>query len=478
MIDRLTAVGTVLVVIVIAAVLATFSPNAVISQSNLPLAIQSIEGNQVIITNLNQMTFPKPNFVYNNQPVTASGGEITANGTSTYIVNLQPFQLQNARVSIQGSAPDNQAAPTILITTNAGGQQGDSSTNSPPVTSSPSQPPAAANTTNTSNPPAPASPSSPPSSSGFVTASGTHLMLDNSEYRFVGVNVYGLASDDEYNCGGNPDNPDEYVEEVFSVLEANHVNAVRFWAFQSFSHNDFVAIDRVVNAAKRHNIKLIPTLENHWADCTQGGEKTATWYDNPNAAYGSYTLSYREYVRLIVTRYRNETAILMWQLVNEAESGDAAALFTFTADTSSLIKSIDQNHLVNLGTLGSGQAGTNDQRYIDLHSLSTIDVVEAHDYDDETIALPGYPWNGDVNDIDTVAADLAVSQQLNKPFFIGEAGISSNRPDQFALFRAKMDAAFANGTVGYLIWRFNTGECGGSCFDQNDDLIDIFNLYN
>ena len=484
MIDRLTAVGAVLVVIVIGMTLLAFNPDAAISQSAIPLAIQSFEGNRIVVTNVGQATFPKPNFVFNNQPITASGGVISPNSTSTYVVNLQPFQLQNARVSIQGNTPDNQAAPTVLITTsNTAGQQDNSANNNPGSPASPPNQPPVQNTTNTSTPPAqpipPVPPVSPPGSSiGFVRASGTNLVLDGSRYRFVGVNVYGLASDDEFNCGGNPDDPNEYVEEVFSVLEANHVNAVRFWAFQSFAHNNFVAIDRVINAARRHNIKLVMTLENHWDDCTEGGEKTGTWYANPNADYGSYSLSYSEYVQSIVTRYKNENAILMWQLVNEAESGDANALFTFARDMSTLIKSIDQNHLVSLGTIGTGQAGTNNQRYIDLHSFSTIDVVEAHDYNRDSEALPGYPWNGDVNDIDTIAADLIVSQQLNKPFFIGETGISSSYSNRFELFRAKMDAAFANGTVGYLIWRFNTEECSGSCFDPGDDLIDIFRRYN
>lgn len=386
---------------------------------------------------------------------------------------LQAGNQQRSPSTVQGSEGGNSGLPTFnadastivnnpVITTQQQGQnsgvQNNATTNNSGVN----------NTSNTTtNLP----------STGFVTASGMKLMLDGQQYRFVGVNVYGLASDGEYHCGGEPDNPDGYVENLFAVLEQNHVNAVRFWAFQSFSHDNFAAIDRVVNAAKRHNVKLIPTLENHWEDCTQDGKKTAGWYSNPDAVYGSYALTYRQFIQRIVERYKYETTILMWQLMNEAESGDAAALYSFARDTSAVIKNIDQNHLVSFGTLGTDQAGTNDQHYIDLHSLPTIDVVEAHDYNRETQPLPGYPWNGDVDRINTIAADLAVARRINKPFFIGEAGIGS-RSDRVELFQAKMTAAFNNGTTGYLIWRFDTRSCGGTCFNPSNPLMEIFRSYN
>ena len=67
----------------------------------------------------------------------------------------------------------------------------------------------------------------------------------------------------------------------------------------------------------------------------------------------------------IVTRYRNEPTILAWQLMNEAETkhdlsssctaNGASILRGWAADVSTLVKSIDANHLVSLGTLGGGQ---------------------------------------------------------------------------------------------------------------------------
>jgi mannan endo-1,4-beta-mannosidase len=100
-------------------------------------------------------------------------------------------------------------------------------------------------------------------------------------------------------------------------------------------------------------------------------------------------VAYRQWVRQVVTRYRFSPTILAWQLLNEAEDAasdgscpaDASAVLkTWAADVSGLIKSIDRNHLVSLGTIGSGQCGASFTEYKDLHSLPTIDLCEFHDY--------------------------------------------------------------------------------------------------
>lgn len=330
---------------------------------------------------------------------------------------------------------------------------------------------------------------------GFVSADGAQLMFDGEEFRFTGINVYGAANDqDVYDCGPTADhgeNADVFVEEMFSFLGSRGINVLRFWAFQTFTDGgeDFTALDRVVSYANQHGFKLIPVLENHWDDCTEGGEKDASWYYNGYLQpYGSYPLSYRDYVERVVTRYQNSTAILMWQLMNEAESNDAESLYNFTRDMSAFIKSLDSNHLVSLGTLGTGQAGTTNEDFVALHSLPTINVVEAHDYHRETEALPSSGSN-------SIARALNVANSLNKPFFIGEAGIQSDcsgegcysRGERADLFDAKLNATFANGGDGYLIWIWdNRAEHGGSsceelgtyCFTEDDPLVDVLRRYS
>lgn len=327
---------------------------------------------------------------------------------------------------------------------------------------------------------------------GFVYAEGTELRLDAEPYRFIGFNVYGLANDGViFGCGpsaNNGENPDEYLQALFSNLSSHGVQALRFWAFQSYTDGgtDFSSIDRVIAYAEQYGIKLIPVLENHWEDCTQGDiegeEKSSSWYaEEYRQPYGNYSLSYREFVEKMVTRYGNEPAILIWQLMNEAESEDANALYNFTVDVSGLIKSIDQNHLVSLGTIGRGQAGTENENYARLHNIDTIDIVEAHDYNHQEEAWPSSGSN-------SINRAWSIAQALGKPFFISESGISvddDTSPARRAeLFEAKIAAAFEHGVAGYLIWDWDNSEVNfghdcsrGYCVTEGDPVLAVIEQY-
>lgn len=322
--------------------------------------------------------------------------------------------------------------------------------------------------------------------SGFVSAEGTELRLDGEAYRFLGFNVYGLANDETiFACGPSADNgryPPEYLDTLFSTLSSDGVNALRFWAFQSFTNGgtDFSSFDRVIDYAKQYDVKLIPVLENHWEDCTEedieGEEKSSEWYAaGYRQPYGNYALSYRNYVERVITRYKDEPIILMWQLMNEAESDDADALYNFTTDVSGLIKSIDQNHLVSIGTLGTGQAGTANENFVRLHALDTIDVVEAHDYSHQD-----EPWpSGGSNSINRA---FNVAQALDKPFFIGESGISvdsdTTMEERAELFEAKIVAAFERGVAGYLIWEWEEGCTSGNCVTEEDPVLEVMERHS
>ena len=165
---------------------------------------------------------------------------------------------------------------------------------------------------------------------------------------------------------------------------------------------------------------------------------------------------YKDYVGQIVSRYKDDPRILMWQLMNEAEgedtsgNSDAQALYNFALDMSAYVKSIDPNHLVSLGTMGGGQPGTQGGDYRWIHSIPSIDLLEYHDYDEP------------VSFSDDLAQRVEDSLALKKPLFVGESGIKSNcsEPDclspgqRAALFDAKMTAAFDNGVSGYMIWSY------------------------
>ncbi len=352
------------------------------------------------------------------------------------------------------------------------------------------------------------SPEIPPA--GFVYADGTRLLLDGEPYQFLGVNVYGAANDRamSFACGPAANNgraPEEYLNAMFTEMENMGVNAVRFWAFPSFALRDdetldFSAIDRVIRQAREHNIKVIPVLENQWNHCPGSIHKYNDWYASGyRAPYGEYPLSFVEYVDAIVARYGDEPTVLMWQIMNEAQSedrngvDDPESLRRFAEALSARIKELDQNHLVSLGTIGRGQAGIDNENFALLHQLEAIDVVEAHDYRHEEEAWPASNFH-------SIDRAYRIAQELGKPFFIGEAGICRDnllpggRPDcdvQFsreeraALFDAKLNAALVEREVaGYLLWEwdnppvdFGREECRRHCFTVLDPLVEVLRVY-
>jgi endo-1,4-beta-mannosidase len=284
----------------------------------------------------------------------------------------------------------------------------------------------------------------------FVTASSTALCLAGQPYRFVGVNRYDLLSSPRYTCGRRYD--DAELERWASEAAGIGARVIRTWAFSAFTDGgrDFSPLDRVLDAARRHDLRLVLTLDNEWKDCgdpdptTPDGRKGRDWFA------GGWEQTLRPYLETVVARYADEPRVLAWQLMNEAECPDADALHDFATRTSAAVKAIDRNHLVSLGTIGTGQAGTVGDDYHRLHEIADIDLVEAHDYHAPQSAWPS-----------AIAGDLDVARAVGKPFFIGEAGISAPRPDfegdpleRAAWFDAKINAAIAAGVSGYLIWSF------------------------
>lgn len=294
--------------------------------------------------------------------------------------------------------------------------------------------------------PPPACSSSQPAGDPFVRAEGTNLCLAGERFRFVGVNRYDLLSSSVGACGRSYD--EAAIDRLCAEAAAAGARVLRTWAF---ARSDRAALDRLLVAAKKYDLRLILTLENEWRDCTDpdpstaDGRKGVAWFTN------GWRTTFEPHVQALVNRYRDEPQILAWQIMNEAECPDAAVLRQFAVDASTLVRSLAPRHLISLGTIGSGQAGTQGDDYRRLHDISTIDLVEAHDYGSEREVWPS-----------SISDNFAVARAVAKPFFIGEAGIAAPSPnyafsyaERAQLFEAKLTAAFSqHDTSGYLVWSF------------------------
>ncbi len=302
----------------------------------------------------------------------------------------------------------------------------------------------------------------PTPTSGFVTRTGTSLMLNGAPYRFTGFNIYNANS--RWNCwypmvGGGLDR---------ALTDIGGGGVFRAWFFQSLATTngarDWAAFDATLATAKTHNVRVMVTLTDHWGACEGTGQKGEAWYTTgyKTTVYSGDRATYREFVREIVTRYRDNPIIMMWQIVNEAESktssgacSSVSVLKNFAADIGGLIKSIDPNHLVSFGTLGGQQCGIAGDAYREIHTSPFIDVCEYHDY-----------WS-----VDALHGELQgridQSKALSKPIFIGEMGIKisdagGSTATRAARFGAKFGAQFGAGVAGILLWVWRNGDQGSA----------------
>ena len=309
--------------------------------------------------------------------------------------------------------------------------------------------------------------------SPFVKSAGTNLRLKGNPYRFTGLNIYNANS--RGYCAYAMSSGRALGRSLEKIGPGKE--AFRAWFFQTQAttngRRDWRPFDHTLAVARRHGVKVIPTLTNQWGDCEPGGYKPDTWYTTDyRQRHPREVVSYRRWVRQVVTRYRGDPTILAWQLVNEAEVAPeryapctpnaAAILKSFAADVSGLVKSIDPNHLVSLGTIGGGQCGAQEADYQDLHSLPTIDLCEYHDYQPHD-PIPGDEYNGLQVRIDQCNA-------LNKPLFVGETGIIPNDVGGTLQARAdaldaKLSAQFPAGIDGNLAWAWIKD---GSTLDDYD----------
>lgn len=250
-------------------------------------------------------------------------------------------------------------------------------------------------------------------SADFVTRSGNRLLLDGTDFRFLGINVWNANSrspNSLYTCG----EPVDLAEVVPELGEG--ISVVRTWFFQrqattADGARNWSTFDHTLETARRAGVKVIAVLGNQYANCEgypseEAGFKTVDWYRESyrTTPPPNQSATYRQWVEEVVTRYRDDPTIMLWEMVNESEAPERMdgpcpatatatdALYAFVTDIGGLIRGLDPNHLISVGTIGGGQCGVSGLEYVTLHSPANVDVTDYHDYSlDE---MPGDRWNG------------------------------------------------------------------------------------
>jgi mannan endo-1,4-beta-mannosidase len=279
--------------------------------------------------------------------------------------------------------------------------------------------------------------------SGFVYRDGKTLMLAGRPYKFAGFNAYGMSG-----CETGSAWSRSMLDDYFSNLPA--ASMTRTWAFSAYGS---AALDQIVASAAAHNQKLILSLADGNSNCrdydgSPGGEgtgKNTSWY------VSGYKIKYLNWVRTVVSRYKDSPAVGMWEIINEpGHTGgkvDDTTMRAFFDAAAATIKGIDQRHLVESGALGEYVSGTTDYAYV--HGGPNVDVGSLHEYEyDHSNAIVSEHFS----------PTLTAMNSIDKPLIVGETGILAGpdcqtSPDTRAeAVKKKLDAYLRGGAVGVAVW--------------------------
>ncbi|KAJ7293675.1 glycoside hydrolase [Mycena rebaudengoi] len=344
---------------------------------------------------------------------------------------------------------------------------------------------------------------------GFVTTRGAEFELDGKPFAFVGANSYWLPLLTST----------EDVELTFQEMQQAGVKVLRTWGFNAINASELAGalqsnltyyqvwengdwtlndgpqglqrLDRVLNVAAKHGIKIILTFTNNWVG--YGGSELYINHITPGASAHDvfYTnskiiASYQRYVKTLVQRYKNSPAIFAWEMMNEARClGDLPAsaacapgtgtLGTWYKEQSDFIRSLDPHHLITTGGEGhffwkhpvkfwfnhtlvsdynfDGRAGEDLNRDL---LLPNVDFATYHIYPQlwyPQLDFPGSNFTIESWGLFWIDEHVKAAKKATKPLVLEEFGVTGIT-NQSQIYSTWVERALDTKHGGIMPWQF------------------------
>ncbi len=269
----------------------------------------------------------------------------------------------------------------------------------------------------------------PRSTDDFVRVSSRGFVSGGQAFRIRGINYFpARAPWRRFLTASDP----AAISQELDLIRATGFNTLRIflWYNALFDGSGsgavpvpgaFARLDTILNLAADRDLRLIVTL-NDLPDLTN-----TPLYTRPETAAAQTTY--------IVSRYRDEPAILAWDVRNEGDldyrSGEfsSTAVLDWLARTAGQIRRIDPNHLITAGWSSDTRATEN-----------VVDFLSFHHYLPQGLLGPRI-------------ASLKASTK--KPIVLEETGFSTldgGEALQSLLLHATLTAAEDNDLGGWLVW--------------------------
>lgn len=295
--------------------------------------------------------------------------------------------------------------------------------------------------------------------------------------------------------------PKVMVDDVFASAKSLGLTVIRTWAscegemkdgfcFQPslgvYHEATFVNLDYAIAKAGRSGIRLILALSNNWGDFG-GIPQYLRWFglSNHDDFYRDPRVkeAYKSYVKYVLNRvntitgiaYKDDPAILAWELGNELRSYDLPTFYAWTDEMSHYVKSLDPKHLLTTGSEGAISSDV-----FETHKSDAIDFVSFHLYPDH--------WGFDQQRSNQYIRDhIKIARQMNKPVFLGEFGIR-DKSKRRSVYQQWYQILKEEKVEGVAFWLLSGRQVDGSPYPDYDgftvyvpestDVIDIIQGYS
>ena len=319
-------------------------------------------------------------------------------------------------------------------------------------------------------------------SDDFIRVEGMQLILHDAPYLYAGTNMWFGA----YLGAAGPGGQRARLVRELDLLREHGITNVRIMASSEASilpaavrppiqrapgdvdEDLLCGLDFLLAALGERGMHAVLYLTNFW-DWSGGMSSYNAWTDGgavpaiPDPARGwealvGYTATfyansaanelYRAQIHRLVTRtnaitgrvYRDEPAIMAWQLANEPRPGlygargekNLPAFFSWLGETAAFIHAIDPNHLVSTGSEGTEGCLGSDEHYITAHADAHIDYLTFHlwpynwrwfDPSRPDATLPGTRERSNAY----VQRHGALARRIGKPIVLEEFGLPRDR---------------------------------------------------
>ncbi|KZV24756.1 mannan endo-1,4-beta-mannosidase 9 [Dorcoceras hygrometricum] len=333
----------------------------------------------------------------------------------------------------------------------------------------------------------------------FVQTEGTQFILNGKPLYFNGFNSYWLMY-----MAADPSTRGK-VTDTFLQASKYGMNVARTWAFSDggyrplqsspgiYNDDMFKGLDFVISEAKKYGIHLILSLVNNWEGF--GGKKQYVqwardhghYINNEDDFFSNYIVKgyYKNHIKAILTRlnsitgitYKDDATIFAWELMNEPRCQtdlSGKTIQDWVVEMSTQVKSIDKNHLVEVGMEGfygesmpekkefnpGYEVGTD---FISNNKIPGIDFATIHLYPDQWVSGATDEAQTEFVEKWISAHNLDSKTILRKPLMVTEFGKTS-RSSGFSV--AARDSYF--GTIFNSVYSCarSGGPCGGALFWQ------------